>query len=382
MVDKVEITEQAALEDDRVGRHGQKSRMPRRARLLQRRERDLRAAVDMLDRITSGAPHVEPRTRHLDIGDIGGIDPAEHVLAEGVDIARLVVHHAEDAQAQLLVKRIVIGVEVGQANRVTGLVDKDVAHVEVLVLDGLLGSEENARAQLFAVVCRRVACRRERLHRRPPRRIPALQLSRELDVDTIDIAIVVRVALGEVDLLVDAAQRFMEQLGFLVVVIGAVVLRRVVDDRLRGDIEPPVRGTRKVIVQVFIGIRQIRRASAVEKRHELGVRLVGGDGHSSLATVWGIRKAHTDDNEADLSHRHVAGLPSIAVAAGTLGILERDGIGPRRRAITRLVNERGSIRVDAFAIQAISRGGARKGKRSGQHENSSGKHAQAGSVVT
>ncbi len=303
---QVEAAEQVAVQDGLVGGDGHKA-----AGLLPRLVGGVGQKVDRGRAVVvGGLPHpaadVHTRRRGAHIGDLVGRDPAQKPLEQAVLVAHILVHHVDRARALAAG----VGVQVGQAQHVARLVDEGLLERQRLLARAgarglaLKGVHQDARAYLLAV--------KGPLHvlrglgvgglLGPPGAVPIPARASELQVDGIDVAVVVGVALREVHLVVNLGQDLIEENAEVILIVGARVGGRAAHDLGGLEIQLAVAGSLIVGVEALVGVGGVGHvALCVEGAEKVLVRLRGIDDLRGLGAVLACGEAHADHDGAGLA---------------------------------------------------------------------------------
>ena len=367
-----ERAEQVARKDRLVCRDGHKAARGSGRIARVGGQVELRGVV-VVHGIAQALAHVHTVLGDVDIGDVFCRDPAQQPPEQAVLLTGVVVHHVKSAGAGTALG---VGVQVGQAEHVAGLVDHRLTEtLRGLAAAGARGEQDGSMGAL-AVEGRPLVARPladgELLG--PPCGEPLAARTGKLQVDGIDVAVVVGIAPREINLVVHAGEHLLEELLGLLdavsLVIGARVLRRVAHHGGHLVVELSERGALVVGMHTLVGVAGTRRVGgAVKGGEQLGVRLVGRDGHGLFAAVGARRKAHANHHGARLARGGKA--QSLALGkerAGRIGELrgQRDA---RRLVCQPFLRLRDQGRGDALLAPAhgIRSLSLRRSRDKGQH---------------
>ena len=221
----------------------------RRQRFLDGRAA-VRCGVDVLHHLAV-ALHVDAVLVREHARDLAFRQPSEHPLGEPVVIPLVLHHHVEREDAGAARRAVFLAeviVEIGKAQHVPGFVDDRLRRPRLVARV----RQRHAVPQPHGSVRVLGRFRAEHLLVAPPHAAPTGVGPGEVQVDGVDAPVAVRVEASEVGLFVEVGERFAEQRPDVRRVVGALVLRLVVE-RLAGDGELAVGCALIVVVQVFVG---------------------------------------------------------------------------------------------------------------------------------
>ena len=252
--------------------------------------------------------HVNTGRRRVDISDLVGINPTKQPLEQAVLVSKIDVHHVDGARA---LGGVGIRVKIGQAQDVTRLVDKSSRDRKNRIALpgarrlGLKSVDKHARAQLLAVEGVLRAIRRGGVDvlLGPPCRGPLATISGKLQVDGIDVAIVVGVALTKIHLVVNGGQNLVVQGGQPHALVVRARVRRGAAHDLRGlKVQATIARAQVVGIDALVGV--VGRAGiglAVKDGEKILVGLGGGDDLGFFAAIGAGREAHADHDRTSLA---------------------------------------------------------------------------------